>query len=99
MNTGVLPSVCLQSIELPSSSHYRTQPMTQPFGAWLKDQQHRNDPTGDLAKDFLSACRVRKEDPLTKAHDDVRFQMACMSACSDAYEALEAAVAEWQASR
>jgi hypothetical protein len=42
---------------------------------------------------------LRKEDPLAKTRDHVAFQMACLSACSDAYEALDAAAAEWQASR
>jgi hypothetical protein len=73
--------------------------MAQSFGSWLKAQQHRDDAIGDLAQDFLSACRWRKEDPLTKTRDHVAFQMACLSACSDAYEALDAAAAEWQASR
>jgi hypothetical protein len=77
--------------------------MAQSFGSWLKAQQHRDDAIGDLAQDFLSACRWRKEDPLTKTRDHVAFQMACLGACSDAYQALDAAAAEcaaeWQASR
>lgn len=73
--------------------------MNQSFGSWLQAQQHRNDPIGDLAQDFAQACRLRKEDPLTKTRDHVAFQMACLSACTEAYEALDAAAAEWSVSR
>lgn len=73
--------------------------MTKTFGAWLKAQQHRDDLVGDLARDFISACRWREEDPLTKTRDHVAFQMGCLSACPEAYEALDVAAIEWQASR
>ena len=72
--------------------------MTQSFGSWLIAQQHRNDDVGDLAQDFAQACRLRQEDPLPKTQDHVAFQMACLSACTEAYEALDAAASEWSAS-
>lgn len=73
--------------------------MPKTFGAWLKAQQHRDDPIGDLAEDFIDACRWRKEDPLIKTRDQVAFQMASLSACAEAYKALDAAELEWKASR
>lgn len=73
--------------------------MAKSFGSWLKAQKHRNDLIGDLAKDFITACRWREEDPLTKTRDHVAFQMACMNACSEAFEALDAAELEWKVSR
>jgi hypothetical protein len=73
--------------------------MTQAFGTWLKDQQHRDDPIGDLANDFISACKWRKETPDAKTTDGVQFQMACLGASNEAYAALDQAVAEWKASR
>jgi hypothetical protein len=73
--------------------------MAQSFGTWLKHQSERGDAIGDFAADFVTACRWRKENPRTKTRDHIYFQMACMSACSEAYEALDAAAAEWEASR
>ena len=73
--------------------------MTTTFGSWLIDQQHRNDPIGDLAKDFSSACKWRNEDPAAKSPDQVSFQMDCLGACDLAYEALDAAATEWRRSR
>jgi hypothetical protein len=73
--------------------------MTQAFGTWLKQQQHRDDPIGDFAQDFITACKWRKENPSTKTTDHVRFQMACLSASAEAYDALKQATAEWEASR
>lgn len=73
--------------------------MTESFGTWLKDQAHRDDPIGDLAKDFISACKWRNEDPAAKAPHHVRYQMGCLDASTEAYAALDQAAAEWQGSR
>ena len=73
--------------------------MAQSFGSWLKAQRDRNDPVGDLAQDFITACKWRDEDPDLKDPHHVRFQMDCLSASSEAHAALDAAAAEWQASR
>jgi hypothetical protein len=73
--------------------------MAQSFGAWLKAQQDRNDLVGDLASDFITACKWRDEDPELMTTDHVRFQMGCLSASLDAYRALAKASKEWQRSR
>jgi len=73
--------------------------MPKTFGAWLKAQQERNDPVGDLARDFIDACRWMKNDPMAMSPGSVTLQMACLNACSEAYEALDAAAAEWEGSR
>lgn len=73
--------------------------MAQSFGAWLKRQADRNDPVGDLAQDFLCACKWRKEDPDEMTRDSIHFQMGCLGAGLDAYRALAKASKEWQSAR
>ena len=73
--------------------------MPKTFGAWLKAQQDRNDPVGDLARDFIDACRWRKEHPPAFEPDDLKLQMDCLGASDAAYDAFDAACAEWRAYR
>lgn len=73
--------------------------MAKSFGSWLKAQQHRDDPIGDLAQDFITACKWRKENPERLGDDDVRFQMDCLSASVEAIRAFRQAKREWSASR
>lgn len=73
--------------------------MAQTFGAWLKRQAHRDDFIGDLAQDFLTACKWRDSDPSALDEAGIRYQMACLGACTKAYTALDDAVVEWKASR
>lgn len=73
--------------------------MPKTFGAWLKAQQHRKDSIGDLAQDFITACKWRKEHPPAFEPEDLELQMTCLGACDAAYEALDAAAAEWRASQ
>lgn len=70
--------------------------MAQTFGAWLTQQQHREDAIGDFAKDFIGACRWRKEDPETLSDDQVRWQMLCLDACIEATRAFNRAKREWR---
>lgn len=73
--------------------------MPKTFGAWLKAQQHRDDQIGDLAKDFITACKWRKEHPLAFQPEDLQLQMTCLGACNAAQQAFKAACKEWKASR
>ena len=73
--------------------------MAQSFGSWLKAQQHRDDPIGELAGDFLTACKLRKEHPPAFEPEDLQLQMTCLGACDAARQAFDAACREWRASR
>ncbi len=61
------------------------------FEKWLKKQKKRNDPVGDLARDFIEVNRLYKtKDKCDKDH--LRKHNA-ISAC---YIALEIARDEWE---
>jgi len=64
---------------------------SEPFGTWLRRQAHRQDPVGDLARDFkASGSRAYTE-------VGVRENMTRHDACDLAWVALESAVDEWTA--
>jgi hypothetical protein len=68
------------------------------FGTFLKKQRHRDDPVGDLARDFLqdlSMCHIRPSTFLTSMK--LRKRLTKMGACPDALEALDRANSEWTA--
>ncbi len=58
------------------------------FEHWLKKQIFRNDPIGDLAKDFNLASTVKKYQTIEKS-------MAMFNPCVEAIEALEQAREEY----
>jgi hypothetical protein len=61
----------------------------EPFGTWLRRQVHRDDPVGDLARDFKqSRCRAYTE-------AGVRKSLNVHDACQGAWDALDRAVEEW----
>ncbi|MBB6343778.1 hypothetical protein FHU36_000287 [Nonomuraea muscovyensis] len=69
------------------------------FGAWLAGQAHRNDPIGDLARDYLAACgcgegSCSRNRP--RSVDGVRRDLDNHSAIAAAYAALDRAAAEWR---
>lgn len=74
--------------------------MAKSFGSWLKAQQHRDDPIGDLAQDFLADIK-RTEHPWPShwSVTTLRHRLEFQCACDGAFEALDQAVAEWKASR
>ena len=65
------------------------------FGTWLKAQTRRDDPIGDLAKDFLRDCRLRKITPVSIGKpSDLRALM--LGACPEALRALREAAGEFR---
>lgn len=75
--------------------------MTITFCRWLRQQAERDDPIGDLARDFADDKRgvlqwFRVEDwpnpPLSRLYTMLRFRFAC----SEALDTLVAAYREWQ---
>ena len=68
------------------------------FGAWLKKQDRRADPVGDLAADFLWDCRSRGVKPSSFfSASDVCRAMQNTQACVEAFEALGEAEREFLA--
>lgn len=61
----------------------------EPFGTWLRRQADRDDPVGDLARDF--------RDGGSRAYTliGVKRDMRQAHAFEGAWDALEAAVEEW----
>ena len=72
-----------------------TTAIRRTFGTWLKAQSRRHDPIGDLAKDFLLDCRLRKITPGSIAKpSDLRVLM--LEACPEALRALREAAGEFR---
>lgn len=98
------PAVTPQaSIYLPGpAGHLEPSPLTdmttttpRTFGAWLKTQQRRDDPIGDLARDFLRDCRLRKITPDSIGKpSELRDLMT--DACREASQALREAAGEYR---
>lgn len=59
------------------------------FESWLIKQKHRDDPIGDLAKDFISAKIIREDRKCNKEMLDK------WGACQAAYDALDKAKQEY----
>ena len=62
------------------------------FTAWLRTQTHRNDPIGDLARDFTADPRART----ARSPNGVQSLLLEAGACHEAHEACDAAAKEWQ---
>lgn len=74
--------------------------MTQAFGTWLKDQQHRDDPIGDLAQDFLRDIKASGHVPPSRWTDaNLKNHLVYRQASKAALAALDQAVKEWRRSR
>ena len=74
--------------------------MAQSFGTWLKRQAQRHDPIGDLAGDFIADLRRTQHGvPSQWTPKALRHRMMFLGACTEAFEALAAAEAEWRAVR
>jgi hypothetical protein len=65
------------------------------WGRWLKAQRFRDDPIGDLARDWLTDCGHRKY----SSPGGVRKELDRHRACEGAYEALDEAIKEWGGGR
>ena len=75
--------------------------MAKRFGTWLSAQKDRNDPVGDLARDYLAPCSDNGGRASCARHswseDGVLTHMEIHGAHPDAIRAYEAAVKEWKA--
>lgn len=60
-----------------------------PFGVWLGRQQDRNDPVGDLARDYIASGIY------PAALKDLKRHMAAQGASPQAWSAFDRAVGEW----
>ncbi|MGN7704078.1 hypothetical protein [Cellulosimicrobium sp. 22601] len=70
----------------------------QTFHAWLTAQRHRNDPVGDLARDYVLGARLtRAEGGHRRATDpdDLRALLLDLRACDGALDSLDLAATEW----
>jgi hypothetical protein len=73
--------------------------MAQSFGSWLKAQQHRDDPIGDLAQDFLRDIKSTEHGwPSSWSATTLRHRLMFLDASGPVFDALEQAKAEWDAS-
>ena len=61
------------------------------FGIWLLEQRHRNDPVGDLARDYAYG-----EGPMGTSNQ-VRAHLKAAGASRVALAAFNMAVTEWEA--
>lgn len=74
--------------------------MAKSFGSWLKAQQHRDDPIGDLAQDFLSDIKRTEHGwPSHWSAKTLRHRLMFLAAPDAVFAALDQAVEEWEASR
>ena len=74
--------------------------MAKSFGSWLKAQQHRDDPIGDLAQDFLADSKHTQHGwPSHWSATGLRHRLMFLAAPDAVFAALDQAVAEWEASR
>ncbi len=69
------------------------------FEEWLKTQKHRDDPIGDLAKDYIAARKMIRA-PFARRSDDrhssnIEKQLAAWDAGFHVYEVLEEAKEEY----
>ncbi len=64
------------------------------FRAWLRRQEHRDDPVGDLARDAADDRMF----PHVGKLDTIVGYLLLMHACHEAVEAARVAHAEWRAS-
>ncbi|MFG1619523.1 hypothetical protein ACGFI3_42795 [Nonomuraea wenchangensis] len=73
------------------------------FGAWLTAQADRNDPVGDLARDYLASCGCRRDScsPRNRPRSvaGVRRNLDNHDAIPEAYDALDRAAAEWRSAQ
>lgn len=73
------------------------------FGAWLAAQNHRDDPVGDLARDYLEQCGCDtgscNHQGRPQSVEEVRQDLDDHGAIPEAYGALDRAAAEWQGQR
>lgn len=79
----------------------KVEVLSASFRRWLLDQVKRNDPVGDLAKDFARDCRKkwrRKLPPLPKliTPESLRPYLRNRGACEGALAALTKAEREWR---
>lgn len=71
--------------------------MAQTFGTWLKRQAHRDDHIGDLAQDFLSDLRRTGHGvPSQWTPHHLHQRLTYLDACTEAFDALSDAEAEWR---
>jgi hypothetical protein len=73
------------------------------FGTWLSLQAERRDPVGDLARDFLGddgcgRCSDVAEEAESMGVQDVAASMTAHGAAPVAFDAFNAACAEWTGS-
>jgi hypothetical protein len=70
--------------------------MAQNFIPWLKNQKHRNDPIGDLARDMIDAkFKVNPEGP-TNPYEQLHFSISRSGHNTmDAQRTLDEALAEF----
>jgi len=64
--------------------------MAETFGAWLKAQVNRNDPVGDLARDF-----VQSPGSGASSVNGIRRDLERHNAIPAAHDALDEAAREW----
>jgi hypothetical protein len=63
------------------------------FSVWLRAQVHRDDPVGDVARDF----RDDPEGAGIRSIEAFKRRLQELRACEGAYRSLEQALAEWRA--
>ncbi len=66
------------------------------FKKWLKEQTHRNDPVGDLARDATLKYLAKETPGETSGLQAWIKHLEKHSACDEAFEALNAAWREYQ---
>lgn len=72
---------------------------TAAFTLWLADQQDREDPVGDVAPEFIEGARRGLHDEHYATASEVRHAWEALDASPSRLDALDQAVAEWEAGR
>ena len=67
------------------------------FTAWLRRQVNRDDPIGDLARDFVEGARIGAHGRVYRTPEGLHDQLVLLGACHGAFRALDRAAFEWRA--
>lgn len=80
------------------AAHHQEDSMTT-FGAWLANQADRQDPIGDLARDYLESCGCGRGSCSPNRPQTVKSARKDLNnhgAIPEAHHALDEAAAEWR---